>query len=171
MRPLLATLAASFLLALPAHAQEVTVSVNDTIQTVLAARNSPLTQVLLAVGDWRLVFAERETAVFVRETDANRPLLARLPPVTLAETLPEVVIALSTGLSAAEAGDDERAIRAYRQVLVLVPDHPVALLSLGILAEKRGQTSEARALFERIVELYREGDMVQSAKGRLEGLR
>ena len=37
MRPLLATLAASFLLALPAHAQEATVSVNDTIQTVLAA--------------------------------------------------------------------------------------------------------------------------------------
>ncbi len=141
------------------------------IQTVLAARNSPLTQVLLAVGGWRLVFAERETAVFVRETDANRPLLARLPPVTLAETLPEVAVALATALSAAEAGDDERAMRAYRQILARVPDHPVALLSLGILAEKRGQTSEARALFERIVDLYREGDMVQSAKGRLEGLR
>jgi hypothetical protein len=33
---------------------------------------------LLAQGGWQLVFTEREAAVFVRETEANQPLLARL---------------------------------------------------------------------------------------------
>jgi hypothetical protein len=32
----------------------------------------------LAHGGWRLVFTEREAVVFVRETDANRPLLTRV---------------------------------------------------------------------------------------------
>jgi hypothetical protein len=141
------------------------------VQTVLASRYSQLTQVLLAVGGWRLVFTERETAVFVRETDANRPLLARLQPVTLADSVPEILTALVAGLSAAEAGDDEGAIRHYRQVLALMPDHPVALLSLGILQEKRGRLAEARAAFQRIVELYREGELVEKARGRLEALR
>ena len=141
------------------------------VQTVLASRNSQLTQVLLAVGGWRLVFAERETAVFVRETDTNRPLLARLQPVTLTESVPEILTALVAGLSAAETGDDEGAIRHYRQVLTLMPDHPVALMSLGILQEKRGRVAEARAAFERIVELYGEGELVQRARGRLEALR
>jgi hypothetical protein len=48
------------------------------VQTILALRSSPLTETLLAQGGWRLVFTEREAVVFVRETDANRPLLARL---------------------------------------------------------------------------------------------
>jgi hypothetical protein len=48
------------------------------VQTILALRPSPLTETLLAQGGWRLVFTEREAVVFVRETDANRPLLARL---------------------------------------------------------------------------------------------
>ena len=48
------------------------------VQTILALRASPLTETLLAQGGWRLVFTEREAVVFVRETDANRPLLARL---------------------------------------------------------------------------------------------
>ncbi len=141
------------------------------IQTVLAQRHSQLTQVLLAVGGWRLVFAERETAVFVRESDANQTLLARLEPVTLSPPIPELLTALVAGMSAAEAGDDERAVRHYREVLALMPDHPVALMSLGILQEKRGRTAEARALFERIVELYRNGDLVDEARGRLEHLR
>ena len=49
------------------------------VQTILALRGSPLAETLLAQGGWRLVFTEREAVVFVRETDANRPLLARLP--------------------------------------------------------------------------------------------
>ena len=48
------------------------------VQTILALRGSPLTETLQAQGGWRLVFTEREAAVFVRETDANRPLLERL---------------------------------------------------------------------------------------------
>jgi hypothetical protein len=48
------------------------------VQTILALRASPLSETLLAQGGWRLVFTEREAVVFVRETDANRPLLARL---------------------------------------------------------------------------------------------
>jgi hypothetical protein len=48
------------------------------VQTILALRPSPLTETLLAQGGWRLVFTEREAVVFVRETDANRPLFARL---------------------------------------------------------------------------------------------
>ena len=48
------------------------------VQTILALRPSPLTEMLLAQGGWQLVFTEREAAVFVRETEANQPLLARL---------------------------------------------------------------------------------------------
>jgi hypothetical protein len=48
------------------------------VQTILALRPSPLTETLQAQGGWRLVFTEREAVVFVRETDANRPLLDRL---------------------------------------------------------------------------------------------
>ncbi len=52
------------------------------VQTILAVRPSPLTETLLAQGGWRLVFTERDAVVFVRETDANRPLLARLAGVS-----------------------------------------------------------------------------------------
>ena len=48
------------------------------VQTILALRSSALTETLVAQGGWRLVFTEREAVVFVRDTDANRPLLARL---------------------------------------------------------------------------------------------
>ncbi len=48
------------------------------VQTILALRPSPLTEMLLARGGWQLVFTEREAAVFVRESEANQPLLARL---------------------------------------------------------------------------------------------
>jgi tetratricopeptide (TPR) repeat protein len=141
------------------------------IQTVLTDRGSKLTQVLLATGGWRLVFAERDAVVFVRESPAHQALLARLPAVTLEDPLPEVARALSAGFWAAEAGDTERAMRHYREVLTLVPDHPIALMSLGLLQEQRGRTAEARALYERIVELYRAGDFVDKARGRLEHLR
>jgi hypothetical protein len=54
------------------------------VQTILALRASPLTETLLAQGGWRLVFTEREAVVFVRDTDANRPLLVRLAGVSRA---------------------------------------------------------------------------------------
>jgi hypothetical protein len=59
------------------------------VQTILALRSSPLTETLQAQGGWRLVFTEREAVVFVRETDANRPLLTRLARQTREEWLPE----------------------------------------------------------------------------------
>ena len=50
MRPLLATLAASFLIALPARAQGLDVSPSDSIQTVLAARKGKPVTLRLAGG-------------------------------------------------------------------------------------------------------------------------
>jgi hypothetical protein len=48
MRSLL--LAASFLLALPVHAQELVISANDTVQTVLAARKGKAVTLRLTGG-------------------------------------------------------------------------------------------------------------------------
>jgi hypothetical protein len=56
------------------------------VQTILALRVSPLTETLQAQGGWRLVFTEREAAVFVRDTDANRPLLDRLARLSRDDT-------------------------------------------------------------------------------------
>lgn len=50
MRPLLATLAASFLIALPAQAQGLDVSPSDSLQTVLAARKGKPVTLRLAGG-------------------------------------------------------------------------------------------------------------------------
>ena len=50
MRTLLAVVVASLLLALPAQAQEVSVSANDTIQSVLAARKGKAVTLRLAGG-------------------------------------------------------------------------------------------------------------------------
>ena len=63
------------------------------VQTILALRSSPLAETLLAQGGWRLVFTEREAVVFVRETDANRPLLARLARVSREEISDDRVVA------------------------------------------------------------------------------
>ena len=56
------------------------------VQTILALRPSALTETLLAQGGWRLVFSEREAVVFVRDTDANQPLLVRLPRLSREES-------------------------------------------------------------------------------------
>jgi tetratricopeptide (TPR) repeat protein len=141
------------------------------IQTILTERTSALAQALGAVGGWRLVFTEREAAVFVREADEHRALLARLPARPLAVPWPDVVEPLLAGLAAAEAGDDERAVRHYREALRRFPDHPVALLSLGLLRERQGRAAEARTLFERILAVHPQGETVEAARARLERLR
>jgi hypothetical protein len=56
------------------------------VQTILALRPSPLMETLLAQGGWRHVFTEREAVVFVRDTDANRPLLDRLARLSRDDT-------------------------------------------------------------------------------------
>ena len=67
------------------------------VQTILALRSSPLTETLLAQGGWRLVFTEREAVVFVRETDANRPLLARLARLSREDVADDRVAAADRG--------------------------------------------------------------------------
>jgi hypothetical protein len=67
------------------------------VQTILALRSSPLSETLLAQGGWRLVFTEREAAVFVRETDANRPLLARLARLSREDVFDDRVAAAHRG--------------------------------------------------------------------------
>ena len=52
------------------------------VQTILALRPSPLSETLRAQGGWWPVFTERDAVVFVRDTDTNRPLLARLARVS-----------------------------------------------------------------------------------------
>jgi hypothetical protein len=141
------------------------------VQTILTERASPLAQALAAVGGWRLVFTEREAAVFVREAAEHQALLDRLPLRPLVVPWPDLVEPLLAGFAAAEAGDDDRAARHFHEVLRRFPDHPVALLSLGILREKEGKTAEARTLFERVLEVHREGETVRAARARLERLR
>jgi hypothetical protein len=87
------------------------------VQTILALRPSPLTETLLAQGGWRLVFTEREAVVFVRETDANRPLLARLARLSR-----EDAVGSQAEVAAHHAG------RASRDAIVAAraPDPPSA---------------------------------------------
>lgn len=76
------------------------------VQTILALRSSPLSETLLARGGWRLVFTEREAVVFVRETDANRPLLARLARLSREDVSDDRVAATGHGVrpAAPDAG-------------------------------------------------------------------
>jgi len=76
------------------------------VQTILALRSSPLSETLLAQGGWRLVFTEREAVVFVRETDANRPLLARLARLSREAVSDDRVAAIGHGVrpAASDAG-------------------------------------------------------------------
>jgi hypothetical protein len=76
------------------------------VQTILALRSSPLSETLLAQGGWRLVFTEREAVVFVRETDANRPLLARLARLSREDVSDDRVAV--TGHGARPAAADAR---------------------------------------------------------------
>ncbi len=92
------------------------------VQTILALRPSALTETLLAQGGWRLVFTEREAVVFVRDTDANRPLLARLDrlsreapgdgaPETALEHRGRRVGAVAAALAAGRRGSRVEAVR------------------------------------------------------------
>jgi len=141
------------------------------IQTILVPPRSSLARTLQTVGGWRPVFAEREAVVFLREAEANRELLSRHPAVTLSGLSPDVAEALSQALRAAEAGDDERAIGRYREVLALEPDHLVALFSLGVLQERRGEVVQARALFDRVRGLEPDSELARQARERLGRLR
>ena len=70
MRPLLAALALAFFAALPAQAQEASVSANDTIQSVLAARKGKPVTLRLGGG--------QELTGTVRDTTARLVVLGAL---------------------------------------------------------------------------------------------
>jgi len=70
MRTLLAALAASFLLVLPAQAQELTVSPNDTVQSVLGQQKGKRVTVRLSGG--------QELTGIVREATAKLVVLGAL---------------------------------------------------------------------------------------------
>jgi hypothetical protein len=70
MRQLLLMLAASFVLALPVQAQELKISANDSVQTVLAARTGKAVTVRLSGG--------QEITGTVREATARLVVLGAL---------------------------------------------------------------------------------------------
>lgn len=120
------------------------------VQTVLTSPGSPLTQVLEASRDWRLVFVEREALVFVRDAPAHRALFARLGPVER-PTPPWVVrTALEAGVRAMGRGDAAGAERRFRQALALDAGNPVALYNLGLLLAGRGERGEAERLWREV---------------------
>jgi hypothetical protein len=143
------------------------------IQTILALRRSPLVQALQRTGEWRLVFVDGEAVVLVREATRHEALLARLPAIALDDgaPVPPVVVAMADAFRAAASGDEEGALRRYQDALALEPDHLLALYSLGVLREKRGEHREARALFERLAERAPESELADQARVRLRTLR
>ena len=60
--------------------------------------------------------------------------------------------AYDIGVAALDEGDNERAEAAFNHVLDLVPRHPLALIRLGEIADRRGDQGRAIELFERAAE-------------------
>jgi tetratricopeptide (TPR) repeat protein len=111
--------------------------------------------------------------VLVRDAPVHARLLARLPPAEAAAPPPAVSAeaAVAEALAAVAAGDPDRALRRYQDVLGIEPDHPLALYSLAVLREQRGEHPEARALFERVAERAPQSELARQARERLTRLR
>lgn len=140
------------------------------VQTVLVQRDAVLAQALHTAGGWRPVFAEREAVVFVREGARNQAVLAGLAAVDLAPPTPEAVSAIADAMRAIQVGDQAGAIRRLEAALAADPEHPVALFSLAVIREERGEAAVARALLERVVRSERGGPLAQQAQDRLKRL-
>jgi hypothetical protein len=108
------------------------------IQSVLTAPSSPLTQALEASAEWRLLFVDQEALIFVRNVAAHQALFDRIGSVTRAAPRRVVRAALAAAMLAVERGDDEAALRQLQELLTLDRDNPVALYSLGMLLERKG---------------------------------
>ncbi len=120
------------------------------IQSVLTHPGYALTEALYASPEWRVMFVDREALLFVRNAPANRVLFDRVGHV--ARPVPESVIrpALDAALQAAERGDEDGAIRRFREVLALDEGNHVALYSLGLLLDRRGNRREAERLWREL---------------------
>jgi hypothetical protein len=140
------------------------------VQTVLVQRNAVLAQALHTAGGWRPVFAEREAVVFVREGARNQAALEGLAAVDLTPPTPEVVSAIADAVRAIQAGDQAGAIHRLEAALAVDPEHPVALFSLAVIREERGEVALARPLLERVARSERGGPLAQQAHDRLKRL-
>jgi tetratricopeptide (TPR) repeat protein len=137
------------------------------IQSVLTAVTSPLTQALESSRDWRLVFVDHEAIVFVRDVPENRALFDRVGRVARATPRSVVRAALNAGMRAAERGEDETAIRRFQEVLAADAGNPVALYSLGLLLDRRGERVEAERLWRELRRLAPDSQLAAMAENEL----
>jgi hypothetical protein len=137
------------------------------IQSVLTAPSSPLTQALDASRDWRLLFADHEALLFVRNVEAHRALFERIGPVTRAVPRRVVRAALAAAMRAAERGDDEAAVRQLRELLAVDRDNPVALFSLGMVLERRGDRQGADRAWGDLRRVAPESELAARAEAAL----
>ena len=120
------------------------------IQSVLTFPSYPLTQALYESREWRLAFVDHEAILFVRNHPAHQALFDRIGPVKRPAVPTVVRTTLNAGIRAAERGEDEAAIRRFREVLALDRGNPVALYSLGLLLNRRGERQEAERLWQEL---------------------
>lgn len=120
------------------------------IQTVLAERSSALTEALHTSPEWRLTVVDRDAVVFVRNVPAHQALFERVGPVDRPAPEEAVRDALRRALEAVEQGQDEVAVRRFREVLALDVGNPVALYSLALLLDRRGNRPEAERLWREL---------------------
>jgi hypothetical protein len=137
------------------------------IQSVLTAPSSPLTQALDASQDWRLVFVDQEALLFVRNAGAHRALFDRIGPVARAVPRRVVRAALGAAMRAAERGDDDTAVRQLQEVLALDRDNPVALYSLGMLLERKGDRRGAERAWGELRRVAPESELASRAEAAL----
>jgi tetratricopeptide (TPR) repeat protein len=137
------------------------------IQSVLTAATSPLTQALESSRDWRLVFVDHEAILFVRDVAENRALFDRIGRVARPTPRSVVRAALNAGVRAAERGEDETAVRRFQEVLAADAGNPVALYSLGLLLDRRGERVEAERLWHELRRLAPDSQLAAMAENEL----
>ena len=137
------------------------------IQSVLTAVTSPLTQALESSRDWRLVFVDHEAILFVRDGPGNRALFDRVGRVARPTPRSVVRAALNAGVRAAERGEDETAIQRFQEVLAADAGNPVALYSLGLLLDRRGERVEAERLWRELRRLAPDSQLAAMADNEL----
>jgi tetratricopeptide (TPR) repeat protein len=71
------------------------------------------------------------------------------------------------GLAYMRLGDQEQAIRAFREAVRYRPSYVDAHYSLGEVLLKTGHTDEARFAFERVVGLAPDSDMAVASRQQL----
>jgi len=82
---------------------------------------------------------------------------------------PEPVLraTLRAALEAVERGQDEVAVRLFREVLALDVGNPVALYSLGLLLDRRGNRAEAERLWRELQRTAPGTDLAAKAEREL----